>query len=112
VVVSVQYIANGTAGLIYFGNVDTGDHFSITLSPPNGATMSGNTIEWIMEAPNFGLLQVMLPSFTPVNFTDAVGCAGDRGAIGNAKDADIFDMSVTFTRSQVAAAAVTIQFAE
>jgi hypothetical protein len=46
---SVQYINNRTAGSIFFANETTGQHFSITLAPPPGATFRGNMIERIME---------------------------------------------------------------
>jgi hypothetical protein len=78
-------------GVLYFGdraayiemaNQTTGQHFSITLAPPSGATFDGNSIEWIMEAPDGGPPISSLPAFTPVNFTSAVGC-GPANAVGN-----------------------------
>jgi Peptidase A4 family len=83
---SVQYIGN-TAGYIYFANQSTGQHFSITLAPPPGATFDGNSIEWIMEAPDGGEPITALPKFTPVAFTSAIGC-GVSGALGNPQNGD------------------------
>jgi len=83
---SVQYIGY-TAGYIYFANESTGQHFSIALAPPPGATFSGNSIEWIMEAPDGGEPVTALPRFTPVAFTSAIGC-GMSGALGNPKNGD------------------------
>ena len=48
---AVSYIGN-TAGVINFANQTTGQKFSVTLAPPFGATFSGETVEWIMEAPD------------------------------------------------------------
>jgi hypothetical protein len=59
---------------LYFANDTTGEHFSITLAAPPGATFDGNTAEWIMEAPDGGEPVSSLPAFTPVTFTDAICC--------------------------------------
>jgi hypothetical protein len=83
---SVQYVNNKTAGYIYFANEATGQHFSITLVPPPGATFTGNSIEWIMEAPNGGEPKTALPRFTPVTFTSAIGCGPAR--YGNPQNGD------------------------
>ncbi len=69
-------------GEIIFGNVDRGHYFSMVLAPPPGASFSGNSAEWIMEAPNTGEPGTSLPSFTPVVFssafsTDQVNKSGD-----------------------------------
>ena len=69
---AVGYVNNQTAGNILFFNFTTGHHFGITLAPPKNATFSGNTAEWIMEAPDGGIPISSLPAFTPVVFTDAV----------------------------------------
>ncbi|ADW69864.1 G1 family glutamic endopeptidase [Granulicella tundricola] len=70
---SVQYVANH-AGSISFSNQTTGQHFTITLAPPPGATNSGGSCEWIMEAPDGGEPKSSLPKFTPVVFTTALAC--------------------------------------
>jgi hypothetical protein len=82
----VQYVGT-TAGSISFANDTTGEHFSITLAPPPGATFNGSSCEWIMEAPDGGEPTSSLPRFTPVVFTGAIACApGDTAAMtpGNA----------------------------
>src|SRR5262249_35417012 len=38
-------------GFVMFGNVDAGLYFSIQLDAPLGASFSGNSVEWIVEAP-------------------------------------------------------------
>jgi len=83
---SVQYVNNKTAGYIYFANESTGQHFSITLAPPPGATFAGDSIEWIMEAPDGGEPVTALPKFTPVAFTSAIGCG--TGPLGNPQNGD------------------------
>ncbi|MGN8138521.1 G1 family glutamic endopeptidase [Paraburkholderia sp. 22099] len=60
-------------GFVMFGNVDRGVYFSIQLAAPPGATFSGNSVEWIVEAPNTGEPGTSLPRFTPVSFTAAFG---------------------------------------
>ena len=60
-------------GYVMFGNVDRGRYFSIQLAAPPGASFSGNSVEWIVEAPNTGEPGTSLPRFTPVNFSAALG---------------------------------------
>ena len=83
---SAQYVG-GKSGYLSFGNDTTGKHFSITLAPPPGANFKGNTIEWIMEAPDGGTPTSALPKFTAVKFTSAIGC-GPNGAVGNPQNGD------------------------
>jgi Peptidase A4 family len=90
---SVQYVNHDTAGYIYLANETTGKHFSITLAPPPGATFKGNSIEWIMEAPDGGEPTSALPKFTPVKFTSAIGCGS--GPIGNPQNGDTANVETT-----------------
>jgi Peptidase A4 family len=110
---SVQYVNNGTAGYIYFANEATGQHFSITLAPPPGATFAGNSIEWIMEAPDGGEPITALPKFTPVQFTTAVGCDA-AGAVGNPQNGDTANIETAsgqlLTKVAVGNETVTIDF--
>lgn len=109
---SVQYV-NGKSGYISFGNEATGQHFSITLAPPPGANFKGNTIEWIMEAPDGGEPTSSLPKFTPVTFTSAIGC-GPNNVIGNPQNADTVNVQTTngktITSVALASFAVTVDF--
>ena len=89
---AVGYVSNHTAGNIYFANFTTGQHFGITLVPPPNATFSGNTAEWIMEAPDGGIPISSLPTFTPVVFTDAV-CCGPNDRAGDPADGDIWNIA-------------------
>jgi len=86
---SIQYTNNKTAGYIYFANETTGHYFSITLAPPPGANFNGQSVEWIMEAPNGGEGNVALPKFTPITFTDAIACGASTGNPLNGSTADI-----------------------
>jgi hypothetical protein len=86
VVAYINYVSK-TAGSIYFGNITTGKHFSLTLAPPSGATFAGNTVEWIMEDPDGGESdETALAKFTPVVFTDAIACTAAGGANNPAGD--------------------------
>ena len=84
---SVQYL-NSVAGQINFANQTSGQHFSITLAPPPGASFSGNSAEWIMEAPDGGEPISSLPRFTPVNFTSAFACSAGGKTVGNPQNGD------------------------
>jgi Peptidase A4 family len=88
---SVLYVSNDTAGQVTFANETTGQHFSITLAPPPGATLSGLTAEWIMEAPDGGEPIASLPIFTPVVFTSAT-CCGPFNTTGSAEYGIIFNI--------------------
>jgi hypothetical protein len=91
---AVQYINNNTAGHVYFANNTTGQHFTITLAPPPGASFAGNSVEWIMEAPDGGEPISSLPKFTAVAFTSAIAC-GANNAIGNPQNGDITNIENT-----------------
>ena len=109
---SVQYITNGTAGYINFANQTTGQHFSITLLPPPGASFAGNCVEWIMEAPDGGIPTSSLPKFTPINFTSAIGC-GPNNTVANPKTGDTVNVvngAATLTAVAVGDHTVTISF--
>jgi Peptidase A4 family len=91
---SVQY--NGTtSGMISFANETTGQHFSITLAPPPGATFNGSSYEWIMEAPDGGEPTSALPKFTPVTFTTALACNTGVTATANPAIADTLNIETT-----------------
>lgn len=109
---SVQY--NGTtSGLISFANENTGQHFSITLAPPPGASFNGQSCEWIMEAPDGGEPTSSLPKFTPVTFTSAVAC-GPNNAVANPQTGDIINIATTggtiLTSTTVGTDTATISF--
>jgi len=114
---SVQYI-NGVAGQINFANQTNGSHTTVTLVPPPGATFNGNSVEWIMEAPDGGEPIASLPRFTPVQFTSAFGCGTDGKTIGDPKNGDIWNVvnfsanpPKTLTATTLGSDAVTITFA-
>jgi hypothetical protein len=109
---AVSYIGN-TAGVINFANQTTGQKFSVTLAPPVGATFSGETVEWIMEAPDGGIPTSSLPKFTTVNFVAAFGCDATGKLSGNPKNGDtvnIISGRKTLTATTVADDGVTISF--
>jgi hypothetical protein len=110
---SVQYIANNTAGSVSFANETTGQHFSLTLAPPRGANFTGESIEWIMEAPDGGYPNSALPSFTPVTFTSALGCSLARKALGDPPNGEVLNIAngpQTLTSVTLASDTVTIDF--
>lgn len=101
------------AGYIILENETTGKVTSLILWPPPGATFAGNSIEWIMEAPDGGLPTSSLPKFTPVLFTSAGGGTPENTA-GNPKDADTTNVrngaGTVLTSVTVGDATVTIDF--
>ena len=114
---SVQYVSS-VAGQINFANQTTGQHFSITLAPPPGASFSGNSAEWIMEAPDGGEPTSSLPRFTPVNFTSAFSCAAGGKTVGNPLSGDTWTLvnfsanpPKTLTAETLGNDAVTVTFA-
>jgi peptidase A4-like protein len=109
----VQYIHNKTAGNLYFANDTTGQHLSITLAPPPGASFAGDSIEWIMEAPDGGEPVAALPKFSPVQFTTALGCSSDGQVVGNPQNGDYINIlynNQTLTAVSLANDAVTVKF--
>lgn len=109
---SVQYNAT-TSGSISFANETTGQHFSITLAPPPGASFNGQSCEWIMEAPDGGEPNSSLPKFTPVTFTSALAC-GPNNATANPLTGDILNIQTAggkvLTSTSVASDTATINF--
>jgi hypothetical protein len=98
-------------GQIYMVNTDTSDNFCITLLPPAGASFSGSSAEWILEAPNGGFPNTELPAFTPVEFTSAVAC--NSSATSHAQDGNyvnIVNGNQTLTSATPGDDAVTIGF--
>ena len=93
-------------GFVMFGNVDRGRYFSIQLSPPPGASFSGNSVEWIVEAPNTGEPGTSLPRFTPVNFTAALGSDANGTVTADPKTGDTTNI-VAFGRSLTSVALAT-----
>jgi Peptidase A4 family len=109
---AVSYIGN-KAGVINFANQTTGQKFSVTLAPPVGATFSGETVEWIMEAPDGRIPTSSLPKFTTINFVAAFGCDTTGKLAANPKNGDtvnIISGKKTLTSTTVANDAVTISF--
>jgi Peptidase A4 family len=88
---AVQYVSNRTAWQVVFANQTTGQYFMLTLAPSPQAAFSGNTAEWIMEAPDFGLPTSSLPIFTPVVFTTA-NCCGPNKTTGNPAGGGIWNI--------------------
>jgi peptidase A4-like protein len=112
---AVQYVSQ-VAGQINFANQTTGQHTSVTLLPPPGASFSGNSAEWIMEAPDGGEPNSALPEFSTVSFTAALACPADGGAAGDPKNGDTFAVvkpgapAQTLTSTALAASAVQVSF--
>jgi hypothetical protein len=110
---SVQYINNKTAGYLYFANESTGQHFSVALLPPPGANFNGDSMEWIMEAPDGGEPVSSLPNFTPVQFTTALGCNANGSLVGNPMHGDYINIvynNKVLTSVALANDAVTVAF--
>jgi hypothetical protein len=109
---AVSYVGT-TAGMINFSNQTTGQRFGVTLAPPSGATFSGETVEWIMEAPDGGIPTSSLPKFGTVNFTSALGCSAGQKVVANPKNGDTVNVvngAKTLTSTSIGDDAVTISF--
>ena len=109
--VGVHY-ENGQ-GVVMFGNVDRGRYFTIQLAGPPGASFSGNSVEWIVEAPNTGEPGTSLPRFTPVNFTAAYGSDANATATADPEAGDTTDISAfgrSLTSVTLATDALTVNY--
>jgi hypothetical protein len=109
---SVLYLSDHSAGQVYFANESTGQHFSITLAPPPGATFNGSSAEWIMEAPDGGEPTTSLPIFTPLTFTSAICCG--PGTAGNPSAGDTYNIvgfGTVLTSVTLGLDSVTIDYA-
>jgi len=114
---SVQYVNNRSAGQLYLANDTTGEHFSVIIAPPPGASFDGTSVEWIMEAPDGGLPNSALPAFTPVNFSTALGCGADGKTVGDPQTGDTWNIvdnsqnpPLTLTATALASDAVAVTF--
>jgi Peptidase A4 family len=98
-------------GILYFGNERTRQHFSITLTPPPGASFDGSSSEWIVEAPSVGGSLAALPRFTSVTFTTAVCCG--NGVVKDPSQGDSTDIvtaGVTMTSTTLGVDTATIDY--
>jgi hypothetical protein len=93
-------------GFVMFGNVDRGHYFSIQIAPPPGATFNGNSVEWIVEAPNTGEPGTSLPRFSTVNFSAAYGSDGNAAATADPAKGDTTNI-VAFGRPLTAVTLAT-----
>jgi hypothetical protein len=101
----------GQAGVFRFVNATTGQHFSITLEPPPGASFSSRSAEWIMEAPDGNQPTSFLPKFTSVQFAPAICCGVNT--IGDPVNGDTWNIrrcGQTLTSVTLAHDAVTIDY--
>jgi hypothetical protein len=101
-------------GFLVLANETTGKTAAVLLLAPPGATAQGNTVEWIMEAPDGGEPTSSIPKFTPVEFNPAVASNYNDTIIGNPEDADTVNLETAggevLTSVTVANESVTIDF--
>ena len=109
---SVSYLADRSGGTVTFSNTTTNVKFPITLTPPPGADMTGQSGEWVVEVPTIDNTYSHLPVFSTVNFTQATAC-GSSGA-ANTQTATIAtikdDSNNGLTTTALAAAAITVSY--
>jgi hypothetical protein len=100
-------------GVMWFGNDRTGEHFSITLLPPAGASFQGNTAEWIVETPIHGENNELatLPKFTDITFTSALCCGpGGYGDPSTASAVAVIEDGLPATAATLGTDAVTVSY--
>jgi Peptidase A4 family len=81
----------GRTGILRFVNATTGQHFSLTLEPPPGASFRGRSAEWIMEATYEDEPTSCLPKFTPVQFTYPICCGTNM--VGDTANGDTWNIT-------------------
>ena len=59
---------SATAALAYFYNYSTEETATYQLTAPNGATLKGNSIEWIVERPSLGPSLARLTNYIDVSW--------------------------------------------
>jgi hypothetical protein len=112
VYVVAQYINNFSAGTLLFINKTAGRYFTITLAPPPGASFTGASMEWIMEAPNGGEPATSIPKFTPIVFSPAYGhdVHNSLGNPSNGFAVNLTNGSKVLTNASISGQQVTIDF--
>jgi hypothetical protein len=84
VLVQLVYVPMYNQGTYIFTDITSGKWTSFFIPNVGGATFTGNTIEWIVEAPTVQLtsssspMVAPLPQFGSVTFTDCGGCSSDK----------------------------------
>jgi hypothetical protein len=85
------------------------------IVPPPGASFSGTSAEWIMEANTLDSHGPGLPAFSPVHFSLAF-CCDATGQIGNPQNGEIVNIApmgnptATLTATTAGPYSVTIVF--
>jgi hypothetical protein len=89
----VEYLkdsaGHNNAGSVSLLNLTSGQHFSLTLSPPSGVTMPGASAEWIVEDPGSGYPDYSLALFTPMTFSNCSCLSADGLKRGIPGDGDL-----------------------
>ncbi|HEX5326565.1 MAG TPA: G1 family glutamic endopeptidase [Acetobacteraceae bacterium] len=105
---------NPALGKILLTNKTTSQDFNVLLVQPPGAAAQGNTVEWVMEAPDGGEPTSSLPKFTPVRFTSAVATDSNNTNVGNPVDGKTFIVETAANKKLTSIACgneeVTIEF--
>jgi hypothetical protein len=87
--VQLVYAPSYGQGTCIFSNFTTGKWTSFLIPNTGNATFTGNTIEWIVEAPMYQAtpssqpVLATLPNFGSVTFSDSGGCSTDKLTEGN-----------------------------
>jgi hypothetical protein len=87
----VSYANANTSGYVFVANLTRRKFTALTLAPPPGATFRGDSISWIVEAPDDRDLADLPATLPPVKFT-AAAASGPTGVVGNPRHADTVDI--------------------
>jgi hypothetical protein len=69
--------AGATSASAYFTNRTTGASTSLTFTAPSGTSLTGNSAEWVVEAPTVGGSQSLMADYGEVFFSVCEAVAGD-----------------------------------
>ena len=92
----VVWATSPTQGYAYLGNLSTGQGVSLSISPPAGTRLVGNSAEWVTERPTVGSSLATLARYTSATFSNA-WAVDNRGAGSYAGYANFGDSLVYLT---------------
>jgi hypothetical protein len=86
-------VVNNTTGNVFLRNVSRGTVTTFQVTAPRGTTLSGNSAEWVVEAPSVGGVTAPLANYGEAHFTGATAQTR-AGAAMQPSAADFINMTL------------------